>query len=121
MFKGATHCLELRGGIFRAIDFEILWKSMIKVWFREILIDSLNSEVNSVVITYVNRSLESIFYWDSSHDSICRAQHTARSITPRPGVSEDNVWNKERQEPITNVEIQKGFEKSTWFFCVSTD
>ena len=66
------------------------------LWLREILIASLNSEVNSIVITYFNRSLKSIFYGDSSQDSICRAEHAVRWISPRLGVSQDNVWNKER-------------------------
>ena len=89
MFKGALQCWELQGWICRAIDSEIFAE-----WLRENLIASLNSEVNSIVITYFNRSLKSIFYGDSSQDSICRAEHAVRSISPRLGVSVDNVWNK---------------------------
>ena len=50
--------------------------SMIKIS----LIDSLNSEANmSVVISYLNRPLKSIyFYGDSLHNYICRAKHAAR-------------------------------------------
>lgn len=93
MFKGALQCWELQGWICRAIDFEIFAE-----WLRENLIASLNSEVNSIVITYFNRSLKSIFYGDSSQDSICRAEHAVRWISPRLGVSVDNVWNKERRD-----------------------